>query len=175
MLSPIFAPLTSACDSRPVDFFMCKYQKSFTRGSAAVVIAVSAVLFCGCGKKADGRLKSYPVHGRVTVDGQPTAGVYVFLNPAAQPPTHGIFPNAITSARGEYWISTYDAEDGAPVGEYVVTAKWPRGEGLQVHSESPDRLKGRYSDPAKSAIRISVKESRRSEPNEVPPLILVSK
>jgi hypothetical protein len=115
------------------------------------------------------------VHGKVTVDGKPTAGVYVFLNPAEQPPTHGIFPNAITNQTGEYWISTYDAEDGAPLGDYVVTAKWPRGEGLQVHSESPDRLKGRYGDPARSSIKITVKEARKKQPNQVPPLDLTSK
>src|SRR5262245_26866765 len=151
---------------------MSEYVKSCFQFVALVVIGV--VSLGGCGRKADGRLKSYPVHGLVTVDGKPTGGIYVFLNPAAQPPTHGIFPNAITNGAGEYWISTYDAEDGAPLGDYVVTAKWPRGEGLQVHSESPDRLKGRYADPTKSAIKISVKEARKTQPNEVPPLDLKS-
>jgi hypothetical protein len=146
------------------------------RGSTlAAALTFAVLLCCGCGKKHDGRLKSYPVHGQVTVDGKPTGGVYVFLNPAQQPQTHGIFPNAITNSEGQYWISTYDAEDGAPLGDYVVTAKWPKGEGLQVHSESPDRLKGRYADPAKSSIKITVKEARKSQPNQVPPLELVSK
>ena len=131
-----------------------------------------ALLLSACGAKDDGRLKSYPVRGKVTVDGQPGKGVYVFLNPATQPTTHGIFPNAITNEQGEYWVSTYDAEDGAPLGEYTVTAKWPKGEGLQVHSESPDRLRGRYSDPAKSATRVTVIEATRQKPNEVPALDL---
>lgn len=138
-------------------------------------LAASGLLFSACGTKDDGRLKSYPVRGKVTVDGQPGKGIYVFLNPATQPPTHGIFPNAITDERGEYWVSTYDALDGAPLGEYTVTAKWPLGEGLQVHSESPDRLKGRYSDPAKSSTRITVKEATKRQPNEVPPLDLHTK
>jgi len=153
---------------------MVETSENCLPGMGVLALAASVALSCGCGRKADGRLKSYPVHGTVTVDGKPTSGIYVFLNPAAQPQTHGIFPNAITSAAGEYWISTYDAEDGAPVGEYIVTAKWPRGEGLQVHSESPDRLKGRYADPAKSAIKITVKEARKNRPNEVPPLELKS-
>jgi hypothetical protein len=140
-----------------------------------VAMLTCAFVASGCGRRSDGRLKSYPVHGRVTVDGKPTAGIYVFLNPAQQPTTHGIFPNAITNGEGEFWVSTYDAEDGAPLGDYVVTAKWPKGEGLQVHSESPDRLKGRYADPAKSAFRITVKEAKRTKPNEVTPLELASK
>lgn len=144
------------------------------RTLAAVAIVTCVLNSCGC-KKDDGRLKSYPVRGKVTIDGRPTKGVYVFLNPAEQPASHGIFPNAITNDAGEFWVSTYDAEDGAPLGEYVVTAKWPRGEGLQVHSESPDRLQGRYADPAKSSIKITVKEARRSQPNEIPPLGLTSK
>ncbi|MCI0357392.1 MAG: hypothetical protein L0211_02770 [Planctomycetaceae bacterium] len=138
-------------------------------------IAVGVMLFlAGCGKPDDGRLASYPVHGKVTVDGKPTAGVYVFLNPAKQPPTHGIFPNAVTDEKGEFWVSTYDAEDGAPLGDYIVTAKWPMGEGLMVSSDSPDRLKNRYTDPAKSTINMTVKESTRAKPNEVPPLELTS-
>jgi hypothetical protein len=143
-------------------------------------IAVLAIVFyglvaSGCGRRSDGRLKSYPVHGRVTVDGKPTAGIYVFLNPAQQPSTHGIFPNAITNGDGEFWISTYDSEDGAPLGEYIVTAKWPKGEGLQVHSESPDRLRGRYADPAKSTFKVTVQEAKRVKPNEIVPLELASK
>lgn len=129
----------------------------------------------GCGKPDDGRLKSYPVHGKVMVDGKPTKGIYVFLHPAAQPATHGIFPNAISNEQGEYWVSTYDAEDGAPLGDYVVTAKWPMGEGLMVHSESPDRLQGRYANPAKSSTKISVKEATRAKPNEVPSLEMAGK
>lgn len=126
----------------------------------------------GCGKRDDGRLKSYPVRGQVTVDGKPVKGIYVFLHPAAQPVTHGIFPNAISNEQGEYWISTYDAEDGAPLGDYSVTAKWPIGEGLMVHSESLDRLKGRYADPVKSTTKITVREATRAKPNEIPPLAI---
>jgi hypothetical protein len=136
-----------------------------------------AVLFgiAGCAQKDDGRLRSHPVHGKVTVDGKPTKGVYVFLNPAMQPATHGIYPNAITDDKGEYWVSTYDSEDGAPLGEYTVTAKWPEGEGLMVNSESPDRLKNRYSDPKSSTVKITVTEATKGKPNEVPPLELTSK
>jgi hypothetical protein len=140
-------------------------------------VGLAGLMLCliGCGRKNDGRLKSYPVHGKVTVDGKPTKGIYVFLHPEKQPSTHGIFPNAISNENGEYWVSTYDAEDGAPLGDYTVTARWPMGEGLQVHSESPDRLKGRYADPTKSPIKITVKEATRSQPNEVAPLELASK
>ena len=99
---------------------------------------------------------------------------YLNLGPT-HPATHGIFPNAISNAEGEFWISTYDAEDGAPLGEYAVTAKWPIGEGLMVHSESPDRLKGRYADPTKSTTKITVKEATRAKPNEIPPLAIAAK
>jgi len=140
----------------------------------AVWLLTIGFLLCGC-QKDDGRLKSYPVHGKVTVDGAPAARIYVFLNPDKQPETHGIYPNAITDEKGEYWVSTYDSEDGAPLGGYTVTAKWPKGEGLMVNSESPDRLKGRYADAKSSQYRVTVKEATRSQPNEVPTLVLTSK
>jgi hypothetical protein len=110
----------------------------------------------------------------VTVDGQPTKGVYVFLVPDKQPSTHGIYPNAITDENGEYWVSTYDSEDGAPLGDYTVTAKWPEGEGLMVNSESPDRLQGKYADAAKSQLKLTVREATREKPNEVSPLELTT-
>jgi hypothetical protein len=140
----------------------------------AVGLLPVLLLLGGC-RKDDGRLKSYAVHGKVTVDGVPAKRVYVFLQPTKQPETHGIFPNAITNDQGEYWVSTYDSEDGAPLGEYKVTAKWPRGEGLNVSSDSPDRLNGRFSDPSKSAITFTVKEATRAQPNEVPTLELTTK
>jgi hypothetical protein len=141
-------------------------------GAALFSIALVAG---GCNKLDDGRLRSYPVHGKVTIDGKPVKGVYVTLVPEKQPPTHGIWPNAITDDQGEYWISTYDSEDGAPLGEYVVTAKWPKGEGLMVNSESPDRLENRYNDPKTSTIKLTVKEATKAEPNTVPDLTLTSK
>jgi len=135
---------------------------------------VATVIIAGCGKTDDGRLRAYPTHGKVTIDGKPTKGVYVFLNPATQPATHGIFPNAITDEQGEYWVSTYDSGDGAPLGDYTVTAKWPMGEGLMVNSESPDRLKDKYTDPKTSTIKVTIKEATRGSPNEVPPLELTT-
>lgn len=144
------------------------------RSYSTIAVLGFTTIVAGCGKTDDGRLASFPVHGSVTIDGKATKGVYVFLNPAQQPKTHGIFPNAITDDQGEYWVSTYDTEDGAPPGEYVVTVKWPEGQGLMVNSESPDRLKNRYSDPAKSATKVIVKEAKREAPNEVPALQLTS-
>lgn len=141
--------------------------------AAGVILAIGFVLI-GCGPQDDGRLKSYPVRGKVTVDGQPTKGVYVFLVPDKQPSTHGIYPNAITDENGEYWVSTYDSEDGAPLGDYTVTAKWPEGEGLMVNSESPDRLQGKYADAAKSQLKLTVREATREKPNEVSPLELTT-
>jgi hypothetical protein len=148
----------------------------FLLGSGSTFVGLGClVLLAGCAKKDDGRLGSYPVRGKVTVDGEPTKGVYVFLVPEKQPATHGIYPNAITDEHGVFWVSTYDSEDGAPLGEYTVTAKWPKGEGLMVNSDSPDRLDNRYTDPKTSTIKITVKEATKANPNEVPPLELNSK
>src|SRR5262245_57516413 len=138
---------------------MLTAEKTITIG-----LLMIGLMLCGC-QKDDGRLKSYPVHGKVTIDGAPAQRVYVFLMPDKQPQTHGIYPNGITDEKGEFWISTYDSEDGAPLGDYTVTAKWTRGEGLLVSSESPDRLKGRYADAKSSKYKITVKEATRSQPN----------
>jgi len=138
-------------------------------------VAGSLILLSGCAKD-DGRLKAYPVHGKVTVDGQPAKGVFVFLTPAKQPATHAIIPMGVSDDQGEYWISTYDSGDGAPLGDYMVTSKWPKASGMQaVQSDSPDSLGDRYSDPAKSSIKLTVQEATQAKPNEIAPLELTSK
>ena len=153
---------------------MAKARRLEASRCLCVALAAGILFVLGC-QKDDGRLKAYPVHGKVTVDGKPTKGIYVFFSPKTPPETHGIFPNAITDENGEYWVSTYDANDGAPPGDYAVTAAWPMGEGLQVRSDGPDHLRGRYSDPAKPIREITVKEATKAAPNEVPLLELTKK
>jgi hypothetical protein len=116
------------------------------------------------------RVKVAKFAGRVTVDGQPPQAGYklfVILND----PNHldaaarsGGLPKLYTGCdvHGRFSFSTNGVDDGAPVGNYVVTfvelrqpggGKFrPRmGVGSQTHFTGPDELKNLYNDPDKNA------------------------
>lgn len=115
----------------------------------------------GCGEKTD-RVEVFPVHGKVVANGQPAEGARVVFYPKVKE-VGGMpmpAPAATTDASGEYRLESYDPEDGAPAGDYVVTVVWPEppppnAKELGVYDQK-DRLRGRYVDPAKSGLTANV-------------------
>ena len=113
----------------------------------------------------------YPVKGQLFVRSQPAEGALIILSPAdgADPSgwTAG-YPRAVASADGSFQISTYEDNDGAPAGEYIVLVQWRKPVSGSMPSdpetEVPDRLGGRYMDPQASKLRATVSES----PTELP-------
>jgi hypothetical protein len=66
------------------------------------------------------RQSVYPTDGIVTYQGKPAVGARVTLFPVAR--TQGrVFPTAKVAADGTFKLTTYEPEDGAPVGKYKVT------------------------------------------------------
>jgi hypothetical protein len=115
-------------------------------------LAVAAAAAAGCGDPAPVRVAVHPVRGQLFVDGKPADGAYVVFT-AAGPPVDGRRPAALVGPGGTFRPNFYDVGDGAPEGEYALTVYWPvSGMGM-----APDRLKGRYADPAKPVARVTVK------------------
>jgi hypothetical protein len=86
-------------------------------GVTAKLILASCVLAAGC--SASGRPAIAPVRGTVTYRGQPVAGAtVVFLCSGAPRLAVGK-----TDERGEYQLTTYEKNDGAMIGNHVVTVK----------------------------------------------------
>jgi hypothetical protein len=94
-------------------------------------VLASAILLgaAGCGpKSAVPVMKVFPVSGKLTVDGAPAEGIAVTLSPKARLADSRRTPNGATGADGSFRISTYDVNDGAPAGAYlVVVAAPPQG------------------------------------------------
>lgn len=112
----------------------------------------------------------YPVCGRVTCNGEPATGAFVYLlrrgaNPLDQQSVMGV-----VQADGSFIIVCDAKGKGAPPGEYDVLIKWPRksDRGKSLAHRIADRLKGRYADPAHSPWRVTI----RPEANELPPFEL---
>jgi hypothetical protein len=103
---------------------------------------------------------TYPVSGTLTVDGKPLAGVTVTFHAVSEKKKGG-FTNVcdgLTDERGRFQMSTYGKFDGAPAGEFTVTAV-RTGRGYS-DGELPEKslLPEKYATPAKSPLKVTVKD-----------------
>ena len=133
-----------------------------------------AVIAISCSK--DGRRPVFPVRGQVLYEGKPTPGALVILHPVNDPDPRAPRAVARVGTDGRFAPTTYNAEDGAPAGEYAVTVAWvketdnqnaPREEQKEPRNLVPDR----YGKPETSGLRVQIKE----EHNELAPFRLTRK
>lgn len=133
------------------------------RGLLVALTAVATGAAPGCGAKSN-RLPVYPTSGQVLVGGKPVKGVFVYLWPASAEGIDAYCPNGQSDESGNFTLSTYDTGDGAPAGEYKVTAEWPVRFNAISNRWEGDKLKGRFTDPKASQITVTI----RKGPNELP-------
>ena len=137
-----------------------------------MLVGIVALTLCSCSGKPEFSKARYPVKGEVFVDGEPAALLSVTLNDVKgfdeQAPA---IPQAVTKQDGTFAISTFEADDGAPAGEYKATFVWGSPQGLSIDT-SVDKLKGKYSDPEKSEYKVTVVEG---EPTDMGRIELTTK
>jgi hypothetical protein len=135
--------------------------------------AAGCLLVAALGCSADGdRVDVYPVTGKVLVGGQPAEGAIVTFYSATDelrerkvPP-----PTGTVDASGEFRLSSYEPDDGAPAGEFKVTVVWqepPPPNAVGVFAQK-DRLRGRYTNPQTSTLTARVEQGG----GELPPFQL---
>jgi len=116
-----------------------------------------------CGNNVD-RKPVYPVQGQVFVDGKSAVGAYVLFHPANDSDAQPMRPHGQVKPGGTFILSTYAANDGAPVGEYVVTLDWRKvvpGHG----PKGPSLIAPEFSQPQESPLRATI----RAESNSLAP------
>jgi 5-hydroxyisourate hydrolase-like protein (transthyretin family) len=121
------------------------------------LLMMAATGFCaGCGQSGPDRVPTYPVVGKVLVDGEPVEMLAIrCVRLSEADKENPTLSQAFTAADGSFKIGTYESKDGVPEGEYALTFQW--GEwNLYSHSYGGDKLNDRYSDPAKSEIKFEV-------------------
>lgn len=91
-------------------------RRAWRAGLALVALAA------GCGGN-DGRVPVFPVRGKVTVLNQVPEGALVVLYPAPGNATE-LRPSGKVDRDGSFQLTTYDAGDGAPAGDFVGTIRW---------------------------------------------------
>lgn len=124
--------------------------------AAAVVLAVLGILpGIGCGK-ANSRVPVHPAQGAIQFRGQPAHGAFVSLHPknAIEGVPH---PRATVSQDGTFAVTTYDGNDGAPEGDYVLTVQWykPVKQGNDLVG-GPNVLPAKYGSPRTSDVIVHI-------------------
>jgi hypothetical protein len=127
-------------------------------------LAIVCLHLCSCAEETPDRKPTFPVTGRVQVDGQPAAQLSIACHDVkGVDPLHPTVSSAITDQDGKFAVSTYQSGDGLPEGEYVLTFAWGKLDLLSKSYGGADRLKGRYSEPQKSAWRFRVETGKPTD------------
>ncbi len=106
----------------------------------------------GC-RKAEERTPVHPVRGLVLFNGEPAADAFVVFHPKVAGDPFEKKPRATTDKSGAFVIGTHSADDGSPLGEYIVTVAL--GGGGVVRGES--RVVPPFEDPERSQLRFEVR------------------
>jgi hypothetical protein len=136
------------------------------QSAAAGVALLVMMLVTGCSKEPD-LLPVHPVTGQVLLDGRPAAGAFVYFHPKTGSGTFPT-PTAKADARGNFSLTTYRAEDGAPLGEYAVTVELRQVVQKQGEVElGPNVLPPKYSSPKTTSLVANVIEGANSVPIKI--------
>lgn len=116
------------------------------RGRVLVLgLGIALLVAAGC----ESKVKYAPVSGRVTLDGKPLAGAYVYFQPVAPEGSNtAAAPGSAghTDTNGEYTLKGTDGQDGAWVGKHKVM--------IEAHTADPesDLRPGRGGPPQKNKV-----------------------
>ena len=125
-------------------------------------ISLLMLILVGC-SQSNGRVKVYPVSGKVSVRGAAAEGARVVFYPVSEElkkPGMPI-PYGTTDGQGVFKLRSYDADDGAPEGEYKISVIWfdlPPEKAQENPSSAKDRLSGKYSNPQNSNLTAKVEK-----------------
>lgn len=134
----------------------------------AVALLLPLVTAIGCG---DGKIKTYPVTGTVTVGGKPYPGArLMFVPQSGSEKFQKERPTATTEESGRFELTTFLKGDGAPAGDYKVMIRSAKPSSREQAAEWKKRpkLNPKYRKPSSSDVVAIVLE----EPTELPPFEL---
>jgi hypothetical protein len=102
-------------------------MRAVKTAGCCTAVALLLLSLAGCGPRLP---QTYPVKGRVTLDGKPVAGAGVLLIPKEGRPANGV-----TDQDGAFVLSTFGQGDGALPGEHAVTVTLKKTVGVTVNAE----------------------------------------
>ena len=133
-----------------------------TRFIRGIIAGLLLLAFAGCGNAEPQRTAVVAVEGAVSFQGKPLPGAMIALHPKT-PRTDVPTPRALVDKDGTFRVSTYEAGDGAPPGEYVATIAWYKLVGQRGDVQAgPNVLPPKYNNPKTSpwVIRVADQSTR---------------
>ncbi len=128
-----------------------------------IVIAGLSSVLSAYGETGEVRAPVFKASGKVTFEGKPLAGALVVFRKAEVDPKIPS-PMATTAEDGSFTLHTYEPDDGAPSGDYLVAVSTApvgtrEGGGYLGGKRKPtdDLLKGHYADPKTSGLKATIK------------------
>lgn len=129
-----------------------------------VVFMLTPLVFVGCGS-GESRTPVYTVSGKLTDGSKPLANAQVVFHPV-DGATDAPKPRGKTDANGEFKLTTYDGNDGAPAGQYRVSVEqWKT---VSADSGPANQLPAKFADPAKSGLTATV----NAGPTDLQPFVV---
>ncbi len=127
------------------------------------LLTVFCIVGCGgSGPEGPARVKTVPVVGKITVDGTTVQlpkqiRIRAYKAGGEESPTATV-PGATVNPDGSFSLSTYEAGDGVPVGEFKLTFQLGQQNLMRARLEGDD-FNGKYIDPEKSEHTLTVSET----------------
>jgi hypothetical protein len=101
--------------------------------------------------------QTYPVRGSVFLDGAAVAGAKVIFYAAEKGGKQTYVGDAFSEADGTFVISSHQANDGAPAGDYAVVVMLREPEVDAAGNSGPNRLPAKYATPQTTDLKVQVK------------------
>ena len=100
--------------------------------------------------------------GRVqTIDGDPASDVRVTLHSSKIIAEGDPFrPSGMTGDDGMFQLTTYETDDGAPVGSYAITFRWAEPQKNMLDPMPKDKLRNRFARPTEQSLTCEIQESK---------------
>jgi hypothetical protein len=108
--------------------------------------------------------ETHPVRGEVFLNGKPAAGASIVFHPVDE--ENGSQAFATVKEDGSFVMSTFGVNDGAELGDYIVTLNWR----IETKPEGDDPITGpdlfgeRYTTPKVSKLKFTVKAGENLVP-----------
>jgi len=121
----------------------------------SVIILFFVFLLVGCGSQK--RVSTFPVSGKVLVNGKPAVDLFVTFHPTPKKDGQSFMPYGKTDEKGDFQLNTFANGDGVPLGDFLVVFEWREKSGaFKNQFNGTDRLKGKFSNPESSTFKVSV-------------------
>ena len=140
-------------------------MKSMT-SIAGCVALLTLVMFVGCGRNEltdPNELPTFPVTGKVMVDGKPVPMIRVVAHDTEEPPRPFNEPKGFTKEDGSFSLTTFREGDGVPAGEYKLTFQYGTLAMVMGRQYQGDKFKGKYMKTEESKFKLTVTEGQPTD------------